>query len=239
LVVLHGLTGSKEIIPGLIDPLQKHFRCLVPDLPGHGGLSSEGINSLEDFANYIIDLTYYLNLNKFGLLGFSFGGNVVLKIAEILNKKGQVIPTACWATPVCVEKPSIKSKAKGAIALMNYLPPVIYRKVTSTDLLYKALFIMGIKLKPGDIAAIKKFDTSVCKKFVRGVSEEIDLNKHHPHLYVFGTDDVFVDTKIHEKLSARKRNSVLIEKGGHFPTEEGRAKAVSMITRFFKKELKS
>lgn len=50
IVFVHGLTFSKETWDPIVDRLRDQFRCLVVDLPGHGGSSGSGADPLAVIA---------------------------------------------------------------------------------------------------------------------------------------------------------------------------------------------
>lgn len=46
IVFIHGMTFSKETWDPIVDRLRDRFRCLVVDLPGHGGSTGSGADPL-------------------------------------------------------------------------------------------------------------------------------------------------------------------------------------------------
>ena len=81
LVLLHGWAMSSGVFANSIARLKKHFRLLIPDLPGHG-LSDPGHDY--SLAAIAIDLKAWLDsllIDQFNLLGWSFGGQVAMQLA--------------------------------------------------------------------------------------------------------------------------------------------------------------
>ncbi|MCY4043845.1 MAG: alpha/beta hydrolase [Cellvibrionales bacterium] len=59
-----------------IDALSKHYRCIVPDLWGHGESEASPccMTSIYDNSEYMIELMDHLNIDHFSLVGLSVGG---------------------------------------------------------------------------------------------------------------------------------------------------------------------
>jgi len=83
-VFLHGFTGSSRDFLGMPDTIISSYRCLMPDLPGHGKTQI-----LEDETNYraseqVALLEQWLSSlgqSKFHLFGYSMGGRLALQFA--------------------------------------------------------------------------------------------------------------------------------------------------------------
>lgn len=81
IVFLHGFTGSSRDFISIPDII--NYRCLIPDLPGHG------LTDLEDEMSFtairqVALLEQWLNFlgqSKFHLFGYSMGGRLALQFA--------------------------------------------------------------------------------------------------------------------------------------------------------------
>ncbi|MCL9662439.1 alpha/beta hydrolase [Paenibacillus hunanensis] len=83
LVLLHGFLGSSAYWDELIPLLSSSYRCITPDLRGHGrSLAPEGSYRIEQMADDVIQLLDYLQLPSATVLGHSMGGYVTLALAE-------------------------------------------------------------------------------------------------------------------------------------------------------------
>ncbi len=83
LLLLHGFTGSGELWSDAATRLQER-RCIMPDLPGHGGSGSvepEGQWSLRWTADRLLDLVETMRIDAFDLAGYSMGGRLALQLA--------------------------------------------------------------------------------------------------------------------------------------------------------------
>lgn len=83
LVLLHGFMENLTIWEGMEPKLSVEFSLIKIDLPGHG-LSKiyDEIHSMEFMAEKVKEVTDFLKLKNFHLLGHSMGGYVSLAFAE-------------------------------------------------------------------------------------------------------------------------------------------------------------
>jgi pimeloyl-ACP methyl ester carboxylesterase len=92
-----------------IVPLQARYRCIFPDLRGHGRTRSKDLDwTIPQLADDIMKLIDNLNIDKVNLVGFSMGGGVALYIATKYPKRIKSLVTI--GTASCVTD-GIKSNA--------------------------------------------------------------------------------------------------------------------------------
>ncbi|NGZ77885.1 alpha/beta fold hydrolase [Saccharibacillus alkalitolerans] len=83
LVLLHGFMGSADYWERVVPLLEGHFRCIVPDLLGHGASEApEGPYTIERLADGVFRLLDELKIEQAVLLGHSMGGYTALSFAE-------------------------------------------------------------------------------------------------------------------------------------------------------------
>lgn len=86
LVLLHGFTGCGQVWSEIVASLRTDFRCIAPDLPGHGK-SQVG----DDIAQYqmphvadtLAELLANIGLSKTAVWGYSMGGRLALMYATM------------------------------------------------------------------------------------------------------------------------------------------------------------
>ena len=84
LVFLHGFTGSSRDFLAIPDFLINNYRCLIPDLPGHGQTQVIEAESSFTAVGQVALLERWLDSigqSKFHLFGYSMGGRLALQFA--------------------------------------------------------------------------------------------------------------------------------------------------------------
>lgn len=83
IILLHGFCGSSGYWDRIIPILSKQFRCIAPDLRGHGSSDAPlGAYTIEQMAADVIALTDTLGIESYTLLGHSMGGYVALSLLQ-------------------------------------------------------------------------------------------------------------------------------------------------------------
>lgn len=84
IVFLHGFTGSSHDFLTLPDAILSNYRCLVPDLPGHGQTQVLEDATVFQTKGQVALLEQWLDSlgeSKFHLFGYSMGGRLALQFA--------------------------------------------------------------------------------------------------------------------------------------------------------------
>ncbi|WJH27762.1 alpha/beta hydrolase [Paenibacillus sp. CC-CFT742] len=83
LILLHGYCGSSSYWDEVVPELARHYRCIVPDLRGHGKTDAPmGTYTIDQMGNDVLQLMDELKVDKAVLLGHSMGGYIALSIAQ-------------------------------------------------------------------------------------------------------------------------------------------------------------
>ena len=97
LVFVHGYLGSSEMWNFQKKFFSKHYRVIIPALPGFGESHNvKSLDSINKMATQIIDLLDQKNINKFNLIGHSMGGMIVQEITKLIGDR--VNKLICFAT---------------------------------------------------------------------------------------------------------------------------------------------
>ena len=97
LVLVHGYLGSSEMWCNQRDYFSKSCRVISPALPGFGESSSaQSLDSINQMAQFVIDILEEKKIQNFNLLGHSMGGMIVQEITKILGNR--VNKLICFAT---------------------------------------------------------------------------------------------------------------------------------------------
>ena len=96
-VFVHGYLGSSEMWNFQKEFFSKHYRVMIPALPGFGESHNvKSLDSINKMARQIIDLLDQKNIDKFNLIGHSMGGMIVQEITKLIGDR--VNKLICFAT---------------------------------------------------------------------------------------------------------------------------------------------
>ncbi|MEA3292985.1 MAG: alpha/beta hydrolase, partial [Patescibacteria group bacterium] len=89
ILILHGWGGSSDSWVEVIKILSNQgYKIICPDLPGFGKTQKPNYSwELGDYRNFVKKFIENLNLEKFYLLGHSFGGAIAVKFSSIFPEK--------------------------------------------------------------------------------------------------------------------------------------------------------
>jgi 2-succinyl-5-enolpyruvyl-6-hydroxy-3-cyclohexene-1-carboxylate synthase len=120
LVLLHGFTGTGEFWLPVALRLP-HRRCILPDLPGHGGTDAPGAARewrLERAADEVVALLDRLGLERFALAGYSLGGRLALSLALRFPDRVSAL-VLVGATPGIADPAQRAARARADAALAD------------------------------------------------------------------------------------------------------------------------
>ncbi|MDA9697569.1 alpha/beta hydrolase [Candidatus Pelagibacter sp.] len=96
-VFVHGYLGSSKMWNFQKEFFSKHYRVIIPALPGFGESHNiKSLDSINKMAKEIIDLLDQKNIDKFNLIGHSMGGMIVQEITKLIGDR--VNKLICFAT---------------------------------------------------------------------------------------------------------------------------------------------
>lgn len=80
---LHGFMGAGEDWRDVAGALERDFRCIAVDLPGHGASTElpEAVYTMEGAAEALLELLDDLGIERCVLVGYSMGGRLALYVA--------------------------------------------------------------------------------------------------------------------------------------------------------------
>ena len=82
-VMLHGWASNSELFRASALPVSAKYYVLAPDLPGNGVTPEPpGEWFVDDYVDFVIGFISHFGLKKVILLGHSFGGRVIIKMAN-------------------------------------------------------------------------------------------------------------------------------------------------------------
>ena len=205
LLILHGWGSRKERWRTVAKLLSgRGFQIIVPDLPGFGESDNpDGVWGFDDYVNLVDNFISSLNINKFSLLGHSFGGNIAVKYSlkhpDKINKLFLV--GAAVVRRETVKKKGIYgiSKTFKFLSFVPYLKKAFYRIIKS-DYLYARGIMKDVYL-------------NIIKKDLTDILNGINV----PTSIIWGEKDDITPLKSAHIINSKVKNSQLeiIPKTGH------------------------
>lgn len=243
LLLLHDYSYSKEIFKTLIEALIKlGFRCIVPDLRGHGKTTYKSeIENINDFVTDIKNLADSIGVGKFqGIIGWGLGGIIGLRLAiddsKFLNK-------LVLLNSIPVQGLGISGITKKAQCWNNKeirkIKEVIYRNDIKIyqEFIYERDFnkkgkpigdqlsdclksLMNFRCPVDAFWALLNFNISEEENSIVGTNEISKIN--NPVLVLHGKEDNRVDIKYkHQEIEYFEKNKLnfeyeFYENSGHY-----------------------
>ena len=211
IVFLHGIFASSEVWTEVCDDLGRP--CVAFDLPGFGG---SDLPSSPDVSAYAADIAAgidALGLERFELVGHSFGGAVAARLAELL-------PTR--VTSLMLFAPA----GFGRIALAEAMTVPGIRAVGET-LVRRSLARHQVTLTASAITAARQANAAL----VAAGRARSTTTFTAPVTAVWGTDDRVVRPRHSRDLTAAfpQADVVLLDGLGHHPVQERRADVLALL----------
>lgn len=112
IVFLHGWTMDGAIFRNQFERLAPRFRCLAPDLPGHGD-NAAGNPTIEEAVRRLRDLIDRLNLSDAILVGWSLGAAIAWRYIADHNAHGVAAMISVDMSPKLVNERGWKLGLRG------------------------------------------------------------------------------------------------------------------------------
>lgn len=156
IVLIHGFMEDLSIWDSFIYKLMKKYNIVTIDLPGHGNsnvIFTDFYPTLYDFANKIIEIINYLNIDTAYLVGHSLGGYIVM---HILDKYPEKIQKVClfFSSPFDddIEKKNHRNHAihlvkKNQKSFIEHSIPLLFNSLNINKLKKEIEYTKNIALK--------------------------------------------------------------------------------------------
>lgn len=202
LIFFHGWAKgyNKELYSKLINKLSQKFHIIALDFPGFGNsqLPSKPWN-LNDFSEFTKSFCQKLKIRKCILIGHSFGGKVVLKLA---SQNPKFVQKIILIDSTGMEKKSLEVKTLMKITelIPQPLKPILLPPFGSTDYIDN----LGIMRKS-------------FRKVINENLENLMPNIKIPTLLIWGKNDLLTPLWQGEIMNQKIANSklVIIDNGNH------------------------
>lgn len=214
-IFLHGW-GVEHTSIELFDNVLKEENSLFVDFPpfGKSGNNPKGW-SIFTYANMIIKLCQKLNIQKYNLIGHSFGGRVSIIIAALCKEETNRL--------VLIDSAGVKPKRNIKFRL--------------NVLRYKIRKRLGLDISKYGSEDYKKLDENMREVFKNIVNTHLETFMSMIRcrtLIVFGKDDrvtpVYMAYEIHKRIKTSKL--VLVYGAGHFCFQEKPLECCACLKKF-------
>lgn len=233
-LILHGWGGKSDSWISVGELLaESGFKAIIPDLPGFGKSEEPKTSwTVDDYFKFAEKFTAILGLEKFHLLGHSFGGGLSLMYAARNREKVQSL-TLCDSAVIRKERLSFRQAAAKKMALA--------KKVFVKLPFFATILPLGQKIVY-KIAGVQDYRlaTPVMKETFNKIIAQ-DLQKYAalvaiPVLIVWGEKDKTTPVEDAYTLQHLMPGSSLkiVENAAHNPHRQNPEKLVKIIVDFIK-----
>jgi pimeloyl-ACP methyl ester carboxylesterase len=214
-VFLHGWGTDHRSFFRFLEGMSGFFRAVAPDLPGFGGSDEPPSGwSVGDYADFVSDFLKELGISDAVMIGHSFGGRVLIKLASVTGQIG-------ISKAVLVGSAGIRGgKARGS--LRSYFYRAV-KRVISVNALSKRFPLLLEKWRTiNGSADYRNASPRMRECLVKAVNE--DLTPHLPDikcptLLIWGENDTSTplsDARVMERLIP-DAGLVVLKNAGHYP----------------------
>lgn len=236
-LLLHGFLENHKIWKSLVYALEKKYRVITLDLPGHG-LSElpETELDMEYMSEIIAALLDYLKITGAHLVGHSMGGYVGLAYAKAYSERTLSL-VLLNSTPLNDDASRIKSRKHGMkVAAKNY--PAIVKMSVANLFAHENKSILKEKIDQLKVEALKT-PLAGYMAAQRAMTSRPDLTKFFKEagfkkLLILGEGDALIETEAHMKLFSNTSVRIEVLPGGHQLLIENFSSTCNIIIDFLK-----
>lgn len=219
IVLLHGWGQNIEMMKPIGDPMSKHYRVVVIDLPGFG-LSGEpnSVWTVYDYAKCINKLLKELKVDNPIMIGHSFGG----KISLIYASKYRTKKLVTFGSPFDKEVLNLSLKTKilkglKKVPIINKLEGFAKRHIGSSDYRNASQMMRDILVDTVNLDISDNVRKINC-----------------PTLLIWGTNDEAVPLEKAYQLESMIKDSAVIEYDGctHYAYLERLDQTINILNNF-------
>lgn len=228
-LLVHGFAADKDSWTVYARQLRKHFRVIIPDLPGHGEhVKDVSLDySVEVQTDRLAKFVSAIGVDKCHVVGNSMGGHISLLFAANYPAKTQSLTLINNAGILLEEKNDITAAVDaGENPLEMKSPEDVSRQLALV--MYKPVYLPGFMKRA--LYARAQADKPVLDKIfweIVETTESLAMNNRldqisAPTLIIWGRHDQIVDLSTVDILEQgiEGARSVVIEEAGHVPMAE-------------------
>jgi len=244
LLLGHSFLWDSEMWRPQLDTLSKKYRCIAPDLWGHG--SSDQLNtndySLEDLAKDYLVLLSQLNIETCSIIGLSVGGMWGVEMALIAPERvSALIIMDTYVGPEPQETltqylalfEQVEKAGKFPLSIIEKIAPLFFspKTLTNNPTLIHDLKQSFINFNPENIPSISTLTNTIFKR--KDLRNELNKLSSIPCLVLVGSDDVArPPSEAHEMAELMLCDCIEIPNAGHIANLEQPENVTKTIETF-------
>ncbi len=226
-ILIHGVGGSHLNWPPEIRRIPEQ-RIYALDLPGHGKSNGFGLQTIEDYAQAVLNFMDALKIRKAVFVGHSMGGAIALYLG--LHNPSRTLGLGLFASgarlrvsPAILEKTETPATFALAVKEINALAFGPHADLRLQELTEQRMAETRPAVLHGDFLACDSYDEAHLLGRIKA-----------PTLIVCGTDDRLTPFHLSEQLKARLKNAILypVTSAGHMVMLEEPQKVAAPLSLF-------
>ena len=200
ILLLHGWGSNSDLFRGIINHLSSNYTVYALDMPGFGKTAEpKTVWCVDDYVDFVIKFIEKMKIDKLSILGHSFGGRVIIKLANRENLNFEIDKL------VLVDSAGIlpKNKKKTMKTRVYKTLKVIVGNNITKKVFPNALENLKKKFGSEDYRNASPMMRNILVKVVNEDLEPLLPAIKQPTLLIWGTNDTATplsDAKIMEKL---------------------------------------
>jgi len=231
-LILHGWNGSSSSWLQVANVLaEDNYSVILPDLPGFGETSSpSNIWGTDEYVSFLHDFVTSFGIEKFYLVGHSFGGALALKYATNYSSEIKKL-VLCDAAIIRKERLSLRQKTAKLLAKTG-------SKIASKTPFYPLLKKITYKLAgTHDYYRANQIMREIFKKIIKEDMLELSERVKVPCLILWGQLDKATPIEDAFTLSEQIEGSILkiISNSGHNPHRTHSSETAKTIINYLNK----
>ncbi|GJM16639.1 MAG: alpha/beta hydrolase [Thermodesulfobacteriota bacterium] len=190
------------------------FNYIALNLPGRAGSEGEGLNTLEEYKNFLLELISTLELNNIILVGHSMGGGIAMLVAIEHPELLKALVLVATSAKLSVARETLEKVRDNYEEFYKISPTRAFAEESPDSLkqeYQKGLIDTGSEVCYGDLIACNEFD----------ITKEVE-KIHLPTLIISADKDIMTPAKygefLHQKIYGSEFH--VIKGSGHFVMQE-------------------